>query len=364
MDLAIVGLERSGKTTVFNALTRGSARTGGYGGGLEPNLGTVKVPDERLDRLSGLLKAKKVTHAEIRYIDFPGSGFSKEKGPAAQYLAGLSRADALIHVVRLFSSEVVPHPEGSIDPARDLSILDLELAFSDLAVIDRRLERLEAELRSRKASDREAGEREQAILLRFKASIEAEQPLRSLDLSAEDLKTVSGFGFLTLKPLLVVLNVGDDDGSRLAEVEAEHASLPLAGRSALVALPGKIEEDLSQMSAEEAAEFRAEMGIPEESALDRMIKESYALLGLISFLTVGEPEGRAWTVPEGTPAVKAAGAIHSDIERGFIRAEVTRSDDLLRTGSYAEARRQGLLRTEGKTYIVQDGDVVHVLFNV
>ncbi|MEX2238137.1 MAG: redox-regulated ATPase YchF [Dehalococcoidia bacterium] len=363
MDLAIVGLERSGKTTVFNALTGGKAQTGGYGAGLEPNLGTVKVPDERLDRLSVLIKPKKVTYAEIRYVDFPGAGFNREKGPAPQYLGALGRADALVHVVRLFKNDAIPHPDGSLDPARDVSTLDVELAFADLAVIERRLERLEADLRSRKAGDREAGEKEQALLLRFKETLEAERPLRGLDLTEAERKIVAGFGFLTLKPVLIVLNLGDEDADRSAGIEAEHSSLGQAPRTAVVALPGRIEEELAQMSPEEAAEFRADMGLP-ESALDRVIKESYRLLGLISFLTVGEPEGRAWTVPAGSTALKAAGAIHSDIERGFIRAEVIGWQELLDAGALPEARKRGTLRTEGRTYIVQDGDVLNILFNV
>jgi ribosome-binding ATPase len=362
MDLAIVGLERSGKTTLFNALTGGDAQTGGYGGGLEPNLGTVKVPDERLDKVCGLIKPKKVTYAEVRYVDFPGAGFSKENGPAAQYLSGLSRADALIHVVRLFPSEAVAHPEGSLDPARDLSLLEMELAFADLAIIERRLDRLEAEMRSRKAGDRDAGEKEGQLLRRFKDLLEGEKALRNLQLTDDERKLVAGFGFLTLKPLLVVLNVDDDSGLRLAEIESEFAEL-LGASSVAVAVPAKVEEELAQMSPSDAAEFRADMALP-ESALTRVIKESYRVLGLISFLTVGEPEGRAWPVPTGTTALKAAGVVHSDMERGFIRAEVIGWRELLDAGSMAEARRRGILRTEGKTYVVQDGDVLHVLLNI
>lgn len=362
MDLAIVGLERSGKTTVFNALTAGNAQTGGYGGGLEPNLGTVKVPDERLDRLSELIKPKKITHAEIRYVDFPGAGFTKE-GPAARYLAALSQADALLHVVRVFTSDAVPHPLGGIDPARDVETLDAEMAFSDLAVIERRLERLDAELRSKKAGDREAGERERTLLGRFKAALEADQPLRELELSPDEVKSVAGFGFLTLKPLLVIVNVGDDDAEGLERVESVHSTLAAKMKTSLLALAARLEAELAQMPGEEAEEFRTEMGLA-QSALSRVINESYRLLGLISFLTVGEPEGRAWTVPAGTPAQRAAGTIHSDIEKGFIRAEVIGWRELLDVGSTAEARKRGLLRSEGKTYIVEDGDVLNVLFNV
>jgi GTP-binding protein YchF len=363
VDLAIVGLERSGKTTVFNALTGGHAETGGYGAGLEPNLGVVKVPDDRLDRLAELIKPRKVTYAEIRYIDFPGAGFSKEKGPAAQYLGALSGADALVQVVRLFQNDAIPHPDGSIDPERDVKALDTELAFADLAVIERRLDRLEADLRSRRAGEREAGLNEQMLLEKFKRELEDERALRALDLAAEELKLVAGFGFLTLKPMLILLNVGDAGAEDLSEIEARFSGLAATQRTAVSAIPGRIEEELAQMSPDEAAEFRAEMGLP-ESALARTIRASYGLLGLISFLTVGEPEGRAWTLPEGSTALRAAGAIHSDIERGFIRAEVIEWDRLLEAGSTAEARKRGLLRTEGKTYIVQDGDVLNILFNV
>lgn len=365
MDVGIIGLGQSGKTTVFNAVTRGRAQTG-YGGGQEPNIGVVKVPDQRLDALTALYHPKKTTPAEIRYVDFPAAGanFGKGEGPAGQFLNEVRRADALIHVVRAFDDPAAPHPEGSIDPARDIATMDLELAFADLALIERRLDRLEAELRSTKAGERGAGEREKALLIRLKAALEAEQPLRELDLSDEDQRAISGFRFLTLKPMLVVLNVGESDIARREEIETQYRGAQSRSGTETAALCGRLEMELLDLSAEEATEYRRDLGLGEETGLDRTIRLSYALLGLVSFLTAGPDECRAWTVRKGAAAPEAAGKIHSDLERGFIRAEVVRFEDLITSGSEAEAKKRGLLRTEGKSYIVQDGDVLHILFNV
>ena len=365
MDLGIVGLGRAGKTTVFNAVTRGKAQTG-FGGGQEPNIGVVKVPDPRLDVLAGMYRPKKVTPAEIRYVDFPAAGanFGRGEGPGGQFLGELRRVDALIHVVRSFDDPTVPHPEGSIGPARDVATLDLELAFADLALIERRLERLEAELRSMKAGERGAGERERALLARLKAALEADQPLRAQELTEDEQRLIAGYRFLTLKPLLVLLNVGEADISRRQEIEQEFRQGYAYPHTEVAALCGKLEMELLELPPDEAAEYRRELGLGEETGLDRAIRLSYSLLGLISFLTVGPDECRAWTVPAGATAPQAAGKIHSDLERGFIRAEVVRYEDLVTAGSEAEAKRRGLLRTEGKSYVVQDGDVLHILFNV
>jgi GTP-binding protein YchF len=365
MDVGIIGLSQSGKTTVFNAVTRGKAHTG-FGGGQEPNVGVVKVPDARLDVLSAMYHPKKTTPAEIRYVDFPAAGanFGRGEGPGGQFLNEVRRADALIHVVRAFADPAVPHPDGSVGPARDVTTMDLELAFADLVLIERRLDRLEAELRSTKAGERGAGERERALLTRFKEALEAEQPLRSLPLTEDEQRLVSGFRFLTLKPMLVLLNLDEGDVARRETVETgfrkgyQHPSTDVA------ALCGKLEMELLDLSPEEAAEYRRDLGLGEETGLDRAIRLSYGLLGLISFLTTGPDECRAWTVTAGATAPQAAGKIHSDLERGFIRAEVVRYEDLVACGSEAEAKKRGLLRTEGKSYIVQDGDVLHILFNV
>jgi GTP-binding protein YchF len=361
MDVGIVGLGQSGKTTVFNAVTRGKAQTG-FGGGHEPNIAVVKVPDKRLDTLTAMYKPKKHTPAEIRYVDFP-AGFSRE-GPGAQLIGQLRTADALIHVVRAFDDPAVPHPDGSTDPARDIAALDLELAFADLALIERRLERLAAELRSQKAGERGAGEREQALLNRLKAALEAEQPIRALDLTEDEQRTIAGYRFLTQRPLLLVFNVGDDQVAERETLEAAWRTRYAQPHTEVAALCGRLEMELLDLTPEEATEYRRELGLEEETGLDRTIRLSYALLGLISFFTVGPDECRAWTVEAGATAPRAAGKIHSDLERGFIRAEVIRYEDLVAAGSEAEAKKRGVMRTEGKTYVVQDGDVLHILFNV
>ncbi len=361
MQLAIVGLAQAGKTTVFNAVTRGHARTGSFGHGVEPYIGTVKVPDERLDRLAALFKPKKTTHADITYLDFPG-GFSREGAPA-QLLNALTRADALVAVVRAFEDTSVMHPLGSIDPARDVDALSMELAFADAAFLEKRLQRLDIEVRSLRAGEREAGEREMALLRRLKDQLENEVPLRAQSVTADERRMLSSYQFLTDKPLLIVVNLGEADLPRAREIEEEFRAAHGGPGSDVAALCGKLEAELAELTPEEAAEFAKDLGIT-EPGLDRMIRMSYALTGLISFFTVGPDECRAWTIRAGTPAQQAAGKIHTDLERGFIRAEVVRWDELLADGSLAEARKRGRLRQEGKQYVVQDGDVMHVLFNV
>jgi GTP-binding protein YchF len=269
-----------------------------------------------------------------------------------------------MYVVRAFVDPAVPHPDGSVDPARDVAALDLELAFADLALIERRLERLAAELRSQRVGERGAGEREQALLTRMRAALEAETPLRALALSEDEQRIVAGFRFLTLKPLLVVFNIGEDQIGERAALEAAWRARYARPHTDVAALCGKLEMELLELTPEEAAEYRRDLGLEDETGLDRAIRLSYALLGLISFFTVGPDECRAWTVTKGATAPQAAGKIHSDMERGFIRAEVIRYEDLVAAGSEAEAKRRGLLRTEGKQYVVQDGDVLHILFNV
>lgn len=365
MDVGIIGLGQSGKTTVFNAVTRGKAQTG-FGGGQEPNVAVVKVPDARLDALSALYAPKKHTPAEIRYVDFPAAGaaFGRGEGPGSQFIAQLRNLDALIHVVRAFDDPAVPHPTGSVDAARDVSTMDLELAFADLAVIERRLERITAELRSTKAGERGAGEREQALLTRMKDALEDETPIRALALGEEERRIVAGYRFLTQKPLLLVLNIGEADVAGREAIEAEWRGRYHAPHTDVAAICGKLEMELLDLSPEEAVEYRRDLGLAEETGLDRMIRLSYSLLGLLSFFTAGPDECRAWTVAAGATAPQAAGKIHSDLERGFIRAEVIRFEDLIAAGSEAEAKKRGTLRTEGKTYVVHDGDVLHILFNV
>jgi GTP-binding protein YchF len=362
MDLGIIGFQRSGKTTIFNAVTKGHAQTGAYGAGVQPNIGVVKVPDDRLERLAKIFNPKKFTLADIRYIDFPGEAFSSGQGPSPQFLAQLARCDALIHVVRAFHDETVPHPQVTIDPARDASAMDLELAFADAAFIEKRLERIEAEMRSVKAGERDAAERQVALLTRLKSGLESDAPLRAQTLDDEEARSLVNYQFLTDKPLLVVLNIDEGDAARARGIETEFAARTGA-QTAVAAISGKIESELAQMSDDESVEFRNDLGIT-EPGLDRMIRMSYELTGLISFFTVGPDECRAWNVKAGATAPVAAGKIHTDLERGFIRAEVVRWDELLAGGSMAEARKHGHLRQEGKTYVVQDGDCLNILFNV
>ena len=363
MDLGIIGFQRSGKTTIFNAVTKGNAQTGSYGAGVQPNIGVVKVPDSRLDRLAQIFHPKKFTLADIRYIDFPGEAFSGGQGPPPQFLAQLARCDALIHVVRAFEDATVPHPQTTIDAARDAAAMELELAFADAAFIEKRLERIESSMRSVKMSERDAAEREVALLTRLKAGLEAETPLRAQEIGEEDAKMLVNYQFLTDKPLLIVMNIDDAAAARAGEIEAEFGTKFAGAQTSIAAISGKIEQELAQMSEEDAVEFRKDLGIT-EPGLDRMIRMSYQLTGLLSFFTVGADECRAWNVHRGANAPTAAGKIHTDLERGFIRAEVVSAADLLADGSYAEARKHGHLRQEGKTYIVQDGDCLNILFNV
>jgi ribosome-binding ATPase len=366
MQIAIVGLAGSGKTTVFNTLTRGHAETGGFGG-MELHVGVVKVPDDRLDRLAAIFKPKKIVHADVTYVDLPApppssDGHVGTEDLPAEHLARLRDSDALLHVVRAFDDPANPHPEGSIDPARDLDRLDVEFVLADLALVDRRLERLKATGRHGTPAERESNEREEAILIRLNAALETGSPIRDVALEPDEEKAIRGFRFLTQKPVLILLNVGEGDlagvGERVAAMAAGYDH-----RNAIVdALSAKIEMELGELEPDEAVVFMAELGIA-ESGLDRVIALSYRLLGLISFLTAGPDEVRAWPIHDGSTAVDAAGAIHTDLAKGFIRAETVAYEDLLSLGSMAEARKHGKLRSEGKTYRVHDGDVVEILFS-
>ncbi|HXI80029.1 MAG TPA: redox-regulated ATPase YchF [Verrucomicrobiae bacterium] len=366
MQIAIVGLAGSGKTTVFNTLTRGHAETGGFGG-MELHVGVVKVPDQRLDRLAAIFKPKKIVQADVTYVDLPAPPASTEghvgtEDLPAEHLARLRDSDALLHVVRAFEDPSNPHPEGSVDPARDLERLDVEFILADLALVERRLERLKTTGRHGTPAERESNEREEVVLARLDAALQAGSPIRDVPLEPDEEKAIRGFRFLTQKPVLVLLNVGEGDlGGAPARVAAIAAAYD--HRNALIdALSAKIEMELGELEPDEAAVFMEELGIA-ESGLDRVIALSYRLLGLISFLTAGPDEVRAWPIRDGSSAVDAAGAIHTDLARGFIRAETVGYDDLLVLGSLAEAKKQGKLRSEGKTYRVRDGDVVEILFS-
>jgi ribosome-binding ATPase len=366
VQIAIVGLTGSGKTTVFNTLTRGHAETGGYGG-VTMNVGVVKVPDERLDRLADIFKPKKIVHADVTYVDLPAPPPSTEghvgtEELPAEHLARLRDSDALLHVVRAFEDPSHPHPEGSVDPARDLERLDLEFILADLSMADRRLERLSTSGRHGTQAERESNEREERILRRLKEALESGSPIRDVELEPEDEKQIRGFRFLSQKPVLVLLNVGEGDLPRASELVSSIEG-PYRHRNALVdALSARIEMELGELEPDEAAVFMEELGIA-ESGLDRVIALSYRLLGLVSFLTAGPDEVRAWPIVDGSSAVDAAGVIHTDLARGFIRAETVAYEDLLELGSMAEAKKAGRLRSEGKTYRVRDGDVIEILFS-
>lgn len=366
MEIGIIGLPKSGKTTLFNALTGGEAQTGAYSSAaVAPNIGVVKVPDARLDRLSEILKPKRTVHAEVTYVDVaaPAMGSDSSARLGGQLHASMSKADALAHVVRAFENESMPHSEGSVDAERDIAAMNLELAFSDLAIIDKRLDRLHDSLKGAKPQERDSITREQALLTRVKSGLENEVPMREQDISEQDARILEGFQFLTAKPSLLVLNIGEDRIPDAETLDGEYGGRHRKEGCDVVVLCGQVEMELAQLDDADAGEFRATLGLS-ESGLDRMIRTSYGLLGLVSFFTTASDEVRAWTVRRSTPVLKAAGKVHSDMERGFIRAEVVGFDDLVAGGSIAEARKHGLLRLEGKNYPVKDGDVVTILFNV
>ena len=366
MQIAIVGLAGSGKSTVFNTLTRGHAETGGYGG-VTLNVGVVKVPDQRLDRLAEIFKPKKIIQADVTYVDLPAPPASTEgrigtEELSADHLARLRDSDALLHVVRAFDDQANPHPAGSTDAARDIEQLDLEFTLADLAMADRRLERLKGTGRHGTQAEREANEREEVVLRRIHEGLEAGTPIRDLGLDADEAKAIRGFRFLTEKPVLILLNVGEGDLGTSPRLVERIASAYVHEAAMVDALSAKIEMELGELAPDEAAVFMEELGIA-ESSLGRVIALSYRLLGLVSFLTAGPDEVRAWPIPDGSTAVEAAGAIHSDLARGFIRAETVAYEDLLRLGSMGEAKKAGRLRSEGKTYRVKDGDVLEILFS-
>lgn len=354
MEIGIIGLPNSGKTTIFNALTRSDTATAAFSSGqVEVNTAIVSVPDPRVDRLSAMFNPRKTTPAQVVYNDIAGFGKGAAKaGLAGPLLNAMAANDALLLVVRAFADENVPHPDGSVDPARDLAAMEAELILSDMTVIDRRLERLQGQKNRGTPEERKRMAVEEELLRRLMAELEEERPLRDAALTADERKMLGGFGLLSLKPMLRVVNAGDDSG------EAVYATL-LDSRTFL--LRGRLEAEIAQMSPEDAADFLADFGI-EEPGLNRAVRYCYDMLGVLSFFTVGEDEVRAWTVGRGATAPVAAGVIHSDLQKGFIRAEVISYDDLVALGGLAEARKQGKLRLEGKEYVVADGDVLNIRF--
>jgi len=357
MKTGIIGLPQVGKTALFRILTKANLSEQAYSNPREAHVGVAKVPDERLDKLAALYNPKKLTHASVEYVDVGAIGQDALKETA--YIGHLRNVDALIHVVRAFEDPAVPHV-GAIDPLRDIKNVEFDLMVSDLGQIEKRLERLEKDLKKMRSPELE---KENELMIKAKAHLETEKPLREMEMTAEDKKRLRGFMFLSEKPILYVLNIGESTelGKDLETAVQKYKLTGVASRSNAggSAICGKVEAELSEMSDEDAAEFLGSYGLT-ESGLSRLIRTSYHLLGLISFFTAGEDECRAWTIPVNTRAVNAAGAIHSDLEKHFIRAETIRWDQLLDAGSEANARAKGTLRLEGKDYIVQDGDVMHI----
>jgi GTP-binding protein YchF len=350
MQTGIIGLPQVGKTTLFRILTK--ANVEGKGGGQGTHVGVAKVPEPRLAQLAKLYNPKKITYATVNYVDL--GGMQKER--MRESLASLREVDAIAQVIRVFDDPSVPHAEGTIDPLRDATNLELELILSDHEQVAKRLEKLEKELK--KKADKQQ-ELEKTVLDKCRVHLEAEKPLRELELTPEERKPIGGFLFLSARPMLYVLNLGDDEAGELDTAVERHKLGALQGRpnTAVIAICGRLEAELAEMEEKEAAELLASYGL-KEPGLNRLIRATYDLMGLVQFFTAGEPEVRAWTIHKGSTAVKAAGAIHSDIEKGFIRAEVVKWSDLLAAGSIAAAKEKAQVRLEGKEYIVQEGDVI------
>jgi len=363
MKLGIVGLPNVGKSTLFNAITAAGADSANYPFcTIEPNIGVVEVPDKRLDFLTKMSNSERTVPAVIEFFDIAGlvKGASKGEGLGNKFLSHIREVEAIVHVVRCFEDENVIHVESSLDPKRDIEIIELELILADLEVMTRRLDKVSKMVKNDKSL-----QAEYELVKKIVEGLESEKQARHLTYTEEELKLLKTFNLLTAKPVLYVANVdenyfSDPSANKYVEIVRDHASID---NSEVMVICGKIEEELSQLDEDEKREFLAEMGLG-ESGLDQLIRISYRLLGLISFFTTGHMESRAWTIVKGTKAPQAAGKIHSDMERGFIRAEVTKYDDVVKCGSMLAAREKGLMRLEGKDYVMEDGDIVFFRFNV
>lgn len=364
MKLGMVGLPNVGKSTLFNAITNAGAESANYPFcTIEPNMGAVSVPDDRLDKLAAIYHPQKFTPAILEFVDIAGlvKGASKGEGLGNKFLSNIREVEAIVHVVRCFEDDNIIHVDGAVDPARDIETINLELIFSDLEIMERRIDKATKLVRSDKKNQPELD-----LCLRIKECLEAGKPARSLDLSEEEAAMLRTMQLLSYKPVIYAANMSEQDFINhidtnpyykiLCEIAAEE-------HAGVMPICAKIEEEISDMPAEDKAMFLADINLT-QSGLDRIIKEGYSLLGLISFLTAGEPEVRAWTIAKGTKAPQAAGKIHTDFERGFIRAEVVSFSDLMACGTMTAAKEKGLVRLEGKEYVMQDGDIVLFRFNV
>ncbi len=363
MEIGIIGLPRSGKTTLFNAITKGKASIDGYSD--KANVGVAKVPDERIERLATIYQPRRVVNAEIAYTDVPPppEGFGRTRGIGGEYMNVLQAVDALLIVVRCFNNPAVAHVDETIDYLRDAGNMLMELIISDMGIIERRIERIQHENKGASLQERQHLKNEESLLMTVKKNLDTGIALRDQGLSEDEVKKLGGFGLLSMKPVIVVPNIDEDQLAIVEKLDQELLKSINSQNMATLPLCAQLEMDLAQMDSNDEEDFRIAFGI-KESSLERMVKTSYGVVGLISFFTVGEDEVRAWEIKANTIAQKAAGKIHSDIERGFIRAEVIAYEDLVANGNLVEAKKKGLVRQEGKQYVLKDGDVMHVLFNV